>query len=460
MGPHGLSALRMSWTSRPLVGRLFSSADSDGVSLYLSSLLSAATQKLMGTYAGGPDPALQAALVDELNRALTDPSLYDVDRFSSVGLSIPTEALLLEAPQGEALLHLNRLLLEDAYPVELRQKRASGFDQFVHSFGLLNTVAGSGQITCVSCDSWKPEAEGGPATNAPLSSPHIAMADRAGNIYIADKRAHAIRKVSPDGILTTVAGTGVGGYGDTSASPATTVQLNNPNGLWVFPDGTFYILDRDNGLIRRVDTNGIMTLVVDNGTPISGGRGLWVSPDESLLYFSAGSVIKRWDTTNGLSDYVTGFSDLANMAVDPAGNLVVTDAGRNHVVRIGSDGTQTVIAGASAVIPGRGGDGQLAIDTVLQQVRGICFLPNGGYFLCTDLASQVWYVDPDGHVHLLLDGDAAGAHAGDGAWFYQDRATHKTSNVRQLTLDYEGNLIITESNYGYVRKIRFLPFPG
>src|SRR2546427_2052845 len=102
----------------------------------------------------------------------------------------------------------------------------------------------------------------------------MAMADRAGNIYIADKDAQAIRKVTAEGNIFTVAGTGLIGRGTTDPAPATSVALYNPNGVYVQPDGTFYIVDRDKGLIRKVDTNGIMTLMVDNGAPIIGGSGL------------------------------------------------------------------------------------------------------------------------------------------------------------------------------------------
>src|SRR6266581_3883104 len=180
-----------------------------------------------------------------------------------------------------------------------------GFTNLTQSYGLLSTVAGSGGTFFSPSDNWQPAFEGGPATNAELSHPHIAMADRTGNIYIADKEAHAIRKVTLDGNIHTVAGNNLPGFGDTNPVPATSVSLNNPNGLWVFPDGKFYILDRDNGLIRKVDTNGIMTLVADHGTPIPEGRGLWVSPDESILYYSAGNSVMRWDSTNGLAIFAS-----------------------------------------------------------------------------------------------------------------------------------------------------------
>src|SRR5206468_556588 len=143
----------------------------------------------------------------------------------------------------------------------------------------------------------------------------------------------------------------------TNPAPALGVSLNNPNGLWVQEDGTFYILDRDNGFIRKVDTNGIATGLVDNGGPIRDGRGVWVAPDESIVFYAAGFEIRQWDTTNGLTIFANGFSQLGNFAVDPNGFLVVTDRARNQVYRMGPDGTKTVIAGNGTL--GGGGDGAL-----------------------------------------------------------------------------------------------------
>jgi hypothetical protein len=284
------------------------------------------------------------------------------------------------------------------------------------------------------------------------------MADRAGNIYIADKEAHGIRKVTPDGLIFTVAGINLPGKGTTNPAPATTVALTNPNGLWVRDDGTFYILDRDNGYIRKVDTNGIATLLVDNGGPILQGRGLWVSADESLVFFSAGNLLKTWDSTNGLTIFASGFSKLANIAVDPSGVLYATDQARNVVYRLASDGSYTVAAGNGAL--GGGGDGSLAIDTGLNGVRAIWFLPSGAYLLGTDPVAQLWYVDIDGYIHLLLNGsDSYTSHSGDGSWFYDNLDALKISKIKQVTMDYDGNILITENDAGYVRKIRFLPHP-
>ena len=139
--------------------------------------------------------------------------------------------------------------------------------------------------------------------------------------------------------------------------------------------------------------------------------------------------------------------------MDPGGHLVVTDAGANQVTRLEGDGSRTVIAGSGAF--GGGGDGRLALDTGLWQVRGIWFLPTGAYFLTTDGGSEVWYVDRDAHIHLFVDGDASGSYSGDGDWFYSDPRDHKVSQVKEITVDYAGNLLITESDRGYIRKVNF-----
>lgn len=412
------------------------------------------TLALLNLYAGGPDPALQEALAGEFNGIMQDGPIYDSLLFADVVLSQATQDALALAPQGPELARLNRMLLQDAYPVELAKKTNSGFANLARCYGVITTVAGAGGTPMSPMNKWNPASEGGPATNAYLSRPHIAMADRAGNIYIADKESHGIRKVTPDGRIHTVAGIDEEGRGTTSPALARTVALANPNGIWVREDGVFYILDKDNGYIRKVDTNGLCTLLADNHGFIPGGRGLWVSPDETVLYFSAATQVKRWDTTNGLAVAAGGFLELGNLTLDPWGQLVVTDRGASRVYRVAPDGSKTLIAGDGST--GNGGDGHPALETGLFQVRGIWFLPTGAYFLATDNGSQVWYVDTEGFIHLFVDGNQY-THAGDGGWFYAP-GVPKVNKVRQITMDYEGSLIITENDSGYIRKVQFLPW--
>ena len=342
-----------------------------------------------------------------------------------------------------------------ALALDLSDGRA-GFTNLVESYSTLSTIAGGGG-TPASTNKWLPGFENGPATSALLSRPHIAMSDDAGNIFIADKDAHGIRKVRTDGTIITVAGTYAAGDGYDGPAPGTEVALNEPNGLWVRGDGTVYILDLMNGKIRRLDTNGIMTLLFAVPGGIASGRGLWVSDDESVAYVCSGDSVKKWTATDGVTDFATGFSQLGNLAFDPAGELVVTDRGGHAVYRLESDGIKTRIAGNETTSHSAGGgDGGLALLTGLNQVRAICFLPTGAYLLGTDAGSQIWYVDVEGKIHLFLHGNAT-AHAGDGPWFYNP-GQPRVSKVRQITSTRDGDLLITEHDSGYVRKVRFLRF--
>jgi hypothetical protein len=322
------------------------------------------------------------------------------------------------------------------------------FETVCARYDILSTLAGKGEVGTGGFNHWKMEYEGASALIVELSRPHIAMADKAGNIYIADKEAHAIRKVSSDGILTTVAGTNVGGYnGD---GPATECQLYLPNGLWVQEDGSFYILDLSNGMIRRVDTNGLLTTVIDDTNGIAIGRGLWVNNTGDLIYYASNSRVMKWTPAGGLEEYATGFTSLGNIVVDPQGFLVATDRIGDRVYRIREDGSKEVIAGNGTAAGG--GDGYQATETGLDGVRGVWFLTDGSYFLATHSGSQIWYVDTQGMIHLFLDGKEGDEyHSGDGEHFRTPG--YKISEARAITMDYQGNILITENDAGFIRKI-------
>jgi hypothetical protein len=330
----------------------------------------------------------------------------------------------------------------------------AGFTNLVESYSILTTVAGAGGSTSAGVNKWRPEFEHAPATNAQLSRPHISMADPEGNIFVADKDAHGIRKITPDGTIMTVAGTSSAGDGPDVSTPGTFVALNEPNGLWVAGTGVVYILDFQKGKIRRLARDGSMQTLFAVPGGISSGRGLWVSDDESIAYVSSGTILKKWTPAGGVVNLVSGFSQLGNLAIDHRGSLVVTDRNANRVYRIAADGFRTVIAGNGST--SGGGDGQLATATGLAQVRAVWFLPTGAFFVGTDSGAQVWYVDTDGIIHLFLNGTASNAHAGDGTWFYQPTEA-RTGPIRAITTDRDGNLLITEHDAGYVRKIRFQP---
>jgi hypothetical protein len=320
------------------------------------------------------------------------------------------------------------------------------YETVLKGFGVLNTVAGNGAQD--GGNDWQPSMEGGPAVNADLSRPHIAMADKHGTIYIADKESHAIRKVSTNGTIHTVAGTSVPGFTD---GVATNAQLNNPNGLYTFSDGTTYILDLNNSAIRKFSTNGMLSTVYIDPDGIILGRGIWVTPDESTIYYASGTRVMKLSPPGGATPYATGFTGLGQIAIDPRdGNLVVADRLAHLVFKVFTNGTFTAIAGNGTTTGG--GDGQSALSTGLEEVRAIAFEPNGAYFLGTHDGSQVWYVDTAGIIHLVLDGaKPSSTHGGDGEPVTSPGL--KVSEVRALSIAPNGDLLVTENDNGYIRVV-------
>lgn len=324
---------------------------------------------------------------------------------------------------------------------------AVSFDDLVNAYGNLSTIGGTALIGDKDVNGWQPSFEGGPATSAELSRPHIAVADANGTIFIADKDAHAVRAISPNGVITTVAGTGVAGDDGDTPSPATERRLNAPNGLWVTADGSLYILDLGNDKIRKRSPAGELTTLFSIGGAGT-GRGLWVADDESLAYVAAGNLIRKW-TPSGATVLASGFLSLGNLVVDGEGNVIATDRAGHRVYRVSPDGTKTPIAGNGT--PSGGGHGQPALATGLDEVRGVWIYPGGGLLLATHHGSQVWFIDTVGTAHLFIDGGRGDVHAGDGEPI--SSPGKKVSEVRAITMDGAGNILITEHDGGYIRRV-------
>ena len=334
---------------------------------------------------------------------------------------------------------------------------AQGFTNLVNAYGLLETVAGTGAGRVDGVSYWQNAFENGPATNAALSRPHYAMADRAGNIYIVDKNSHSVLRVAANGTIRTIAGTHTGGFNGEGPAAATNLQLNVPNGLWVRGDGTVYVLDTGNARVRRVTTNGVMStlFIADTSPPLDGGRCLWVKDDESLAYFGNKTRMRKWTPGGGVQTLSSGYTELGNFCVLSSGNLIVADRVGNYVYNLTSAGAQNIIAGNGTT--SGGGEGASAPATGFYGPRGVWPVPTGGYLLLLHDGAQLWYVDTANNAHLLVNGLGGNVfvQAGDGGFFYAPDQ-YFIGEGRSVTMDYAGNIIICESDYGFIRRIRFL----
>jgi trimeric autotransporter adhesin len=309
-------------------------------------------------------------------------------------------------------------------------------DLFIIDGYRVRRVAASGTITTVAGTGAKGSSgDGGPAVNAQLASPGAIAVDGVGNLFIAD--GNSIRKVSPGGIISTVAGNGTAGFsGD--GGPAITAQLDAPSGLAVDATGNLYIADYENSRVRKVSTNGIISTVAGNGQWGTSGDGgpaidaqlldpvalaldsvgdLYITDCDCDEDASGGARIRKVSVGSGTITTVAGTglagftgdggqatSALLNhptaIAVDGAGDLFVADSFNYRIRKVSSGGIITTVAG---VLPPTStnpwpGDGGPAIDAPLTEVWGVTVDPSGTVSLIDGAARKV---SPDGTIHTL-----------------------------------------------------------
>ena len=214
--------------------------------------------------------------------------------------------------------------------------------------------------------------DGGPAASAQLNSPLSMAVDRAGNLFIADAGNHRVRKVSPRGIITTVAGNGTQGFsGD--GGPSTSAQLNSPRGLAVDSGGNLFIADVDNHRVRRVSPDGIIATVAGNGSVGFSGDG---GPATSSTLFPRG------------------------VAVDGVGNLFIVDS-PSRVRKVSPDGIITTVAGNGT--NGFSGDGGPAAGALLLNPVGVAVDAAGNLFIAD--SGRVRKVSSNGIITSVSTGD-------------------------------------------------------
>ena len=200
--------------------------------------------------------------------------------------------------------------------------------------------------------------DNGPATSAELNLPYAVAVDGEGNLYVADTNNNRVRKVSvASGIITTVAGNGTAGYSGDNR-PATSAELNSPQGLAVDAAGNLYILDTKNNRIRKVAVeSGMITPVAGNGTAGYTGDG---GPAASA----------EVNAPQGL-------------AINAAGDLYLTDSADNVVRMVNGAGIITTVAGNGTA--GGSGDNGPAIDAELQYPTGVAIDSAGNLYISAPL---------------------------------------------------------------------------
>ena len=277
--------------------------------------------------------------------------------------------------------------------------------------GIIETVAGSGLVVFAG--------DGGPAAAATLDSPQDIAVDAVGNLFIADTGQHRIRQVSLDGTIRAVAGNGMGGFsGD--GGMAADASLGFPQGVTIDAAANLFIADSRNDRIRMVSPNGTIRTVAGNGIPFFFGDG--------------GPAIAASLAVPG------------DVAVDVAGNLFIADSFNQRVRRVGLDGIIQTVAGNGT--NGFSGDGGPAVGSSLGQPAGLVVDIVGTLFIADTGNHRVRRISPDGIIQTFA-GNGIEDFAGDG----EGAVFASLDSPEGVEPDTAGNVLIADTGNNRIRQV-------
>ena len=308
-------------------------------------------------------------------------------------------------------------------PSNVSLAKAGGFfvaDQYNHRVravsadGYIETVAGNGSPGF--------SGDGGAATHAQLRFPADSVEDDEGNLYIADRDNHRIRKVDADGFITTLAGAGLPGYGGDNG-PATNAALNFPAGLALDEAGeNLYIADRDNHCIRRIAlSTGVITTVAGTGMPGNTGDG---GPATAARLRNPTDIV-----------------------LDGEGNLYIADQNNNKVRWVNALGTMATLAGTGTL--GYSGDGGAATNAMLKKPYGVALDAVGRLYICDTDNHRIRQVTLSNGLIQTIAGTGVAGYNGE-----EILATHAQYNAPYgVAADARGNVLVADNNNQRIRRL-------
>ena len=315
--------------------------------------------------------------------------------------------------------------------------------------GTITTVAGIGIVAPVPGG-----GDGGPATSAPLNFPRGVAVDSAGNLYIAEwEQGGGLRKVLPDGTITTIGKNdigfpyGVGGVAVDSArnifltepeydrvrkiSPgglitSVAIDASYPQGLAVDSAGNLYVADHDNNRIAKVAPNGAVTTVAGSGQ-----------------FFGTGYSGDGGPATSAMLAFPYG------VAADSAGNLYIADSGNKRVRKV-SSGIITTIAGNGS--ENYSGDGGSASQAQLGGPSGAAFDSARNLYFADLKNNRIRRISPDGTINTVA-GNGIPGFSGDGGRATDAQLNFLSVDRAAVAVDAAGNLYVADVRNSRIRKI-------
>jgi trimeric autotransporter adhesin len=364
----------------------------------------------------------------------------------------------INGPMGLALDGSGNLFFADSANNRIRE---------ITPGGIINTVAGDGVFNFAG--------DGGPAASAELRGPRSVAADSSGNLFIADASNVRIRKIDSTGVINTVAGVGIAGFGGDGV-PATNAQIGVPEGIAVDRSGNLFIAEPGNARVREVTADGTINTIAGTGTPgFSGDGGPATSAQLNLPYGVAidgsGNILIsdlnngriRQVNTSGIISTVAGSATRGfagdggpatsaqmvspfRVAVDEGGNLLIADGSNQRVRKVTTAGIITTVAGNGTA--GFSGDGGIATSAQLNTPYGVSLDAGGNLFVADLNNNRVRTVNAAGVITTLAGTGTAG-NGGDSG----PAARAQLRSPSDVLVDPSGNVFIADSTNFKIRKI-------
>ncbi len=301
---------------------------------------------------------------------------------------------------------------------------------------IIYTFAGTGEAGY--------SGDGSPASDAMMREPFMCAFDSVGNLFVCEATNHIVRRVDAEtGIISAVAGTGEPGYsGD--GGPATQATLYEPYSLAIDSDGSIYVVDRLNAVVRRIDRDGIISTVAGTGEPGYSGDGgpghqaQLREPNDCFLDGRGGLLIadiqdqrvRHLDIASGVITTFAGNGEKARggdglpanrasimgaraVCTDGAGNTYIAEREGNGVRVVGADGIMGTLAGADAE-RGYSGDGGSALDATWGSPKGIRCDAEGNIIVVDTENHAIRRIDAASHVVTTIAGGQLGGHGDNG----------------------------------------------
>lgn len=295
----------------------------------------------------------------------------------------------------------------------------------------------------------------GPAATARFSNPMGMDMDAEGNLYIADDYNHCIRKLSLDGMVTTFAGNGKPGYAN---GPGNQAQFNRPQDVVVGPDGSLFVADANNFVIRKITPDGKVSLYAgipgsyggQDGPALEATFG-WLPAlgvdDAGNLYTGGENKIRKITPERQVST-LANTSFVWGLYADGAGNVYYANFNQHTIRRISPDGTNTLIDSGSGCMDGT------TSESSFSEMANITADPYGNIYLADGTNHRVRKIDTDGTV-MTLAGD--GCQHGYGTEYEMVDGPAELAQfgrVRGIFYHPNGNLLVTSWDNDAIRELQ------